>query len=153
VVEGGPSAATAPLRLHRPLLSARGEDGSILSVGRIRDGACSPVAMHGVKVFPLAVRQMNAMLREACADAGTTLQDLDWIVPHQANGRIIDAAQQRSGVPRERVVNNVARHGNTSSSSIPIALAEMLAEGRTGRVGMAAFGGGFTFGAAVAEMG
>lgn len=153
VVEGGPSAATAPLRLHRPLLSARGEDGSILSVGRIRDGACSPVSMHGVKVFPLAVRQMNAMLREACADAGTTLQDLDWIVPHQANGRIINAAQQRSGVPPERVVNNVARHGNTSSSSIPIALAEMLTEGRTGRVGMAAFGGGFTFGAAVAEMG
>jgi 2-oxoisovalerate dehydrogenase E1 component len=153
VVEGGSAAAPAPLRLHRPLLSARGEDGAILSVGRIRERACSPVSMHGVKVFPLAVRQMNAMLRDACADAGTTLPDLDWIVPHQANGRIIAAAQQRSGVPPERVVSNVAHHGNTSSSSIPIALAEMLAEGRRGRVGMAAFGGGFTFAAAVAEMG
>ena len=153
VVEGGTGTSKAPLRLHRPLLSARGEDGSILNIGRIHEGHCSPVAMHGVKVFPLAVRQMNAMLRAACLDAGTTLEDLAWIVPHQANGRIIAAAQQRSGVPAERVVNNVAHHGNTSSSSIPIALAEMLADGRSGRVGMAAFGGGFTFGAAVAEMG
>ena len=153
VVEGGPAAANAPLRLHRPLLSARGEDGSILNIGRIRDGHCAPVAMHGVKVFPLAVRQMNTMLRAACIDAGTTIEDLAWIVPHQANGRIISAAQQRSGVPADRVVSNVARHGNTSSSSIPIAMAEMLAEGRSGRVGMAAFGGGFTFAAAVAEMG
>jgi 3-oxoacyl-[acyl-carrier-protein] synthase-3 len=96
---------------------------------------------------------MNAMLQDACTEAGIGMRDLDWIVPHQANGRIIAAAQQRSGLPVERVVNNVARYGNTSSSSIPIALAEMLADGRHGRVGLAAFGGGFTFGAAVAEMG
>lgn len=153
VVEAGPAAAAAPIRLHRPMLSARGEDGAILRVGQIAEGRCAPVAMQGVKVFPVAVRQMNAILRAACADAGTEVGDLDWIVPHQANGRIIAAAQQRSGVPAHRVVSNVARHGNTSSSSIPIALAEMLAEGRVGRVGLAAFGGGFTFAAAVAEMG
>lgn len=153
IVQGGEAAAACPLRIHRPLLSARGEDGAILNVGRVTPSGCAPVEMHGVKVFPLAVRQMNAMLKEACAEAGTTLGELDWIVPHQANGRIIAAAQQRSGVPAERVVNNVARYGNTSSSSIPIALAEMLAAGRRGRIGLAAFGGGFTFAAAVAEMG
>lgn len=153
VVQGGENVAGSPIRLHRPLLSARGEDGSILNVGRMQGSTFAPVEMHGVKVFPLAVRQMNAMLQDACLEAGIGMQDLDWIVPHQANGRIIAAAQQRSGLPVERVVNNVARYGNTSSSSIPIALAEMLADGRHGRVGLAAFGGGFTFGAAVAEMG
>jgi 2-oxoisovalerate dehydrogenase E1 component len=153
VVSGGSEALRSPLRVHRPLVAARGEDGSILNVGRVGENGCAPVEMRGVKVFPLAVRQMNAMLHEACSAAGLAMADLDWIVPHQANGRIIDAAQQRAGVPAERVVNNVSRFGNTSSSSIPIALAEMLAQGRTGRLGLAAFGGGFTFGAAVAEMG
>lgn len=151
VVQGGVAGALLPIQLHRPLLSARGEDGSILNVGRVCAGALLPVEMHGVRVFPLAVRQMNTMLQEACRGAGLGLSDLDWIVPHQANGRIISAAQQRSGLPAERVVSNVARYGNTSSSSIPIALAEMLAEGRRGRIGLAAFGGGFTFGAGVLE--
>jgi 2-oxoisovalerate dehydrogenase E1 component len=153
IVQGGDSVAASPIRLHRPLLSARGEDGSILNVGRMTGTACAPVEMHGVRVFPLAVRQMNVMLADACAEAGIGMPELDWIVPHQANGRIIAAAQQRSGMPAERVVNNVTRYGNTSSSSIPIALAEMLADGRHGRVGLAAFGGGFTFGAAVADIG
>lgn len=153
IVQGGEAVAKSPIRLHRPLLSARGEDGSILNVGRMTGTACAPVEMHGVRVFPLAVRQMNAMLQDACAEAGIAMQELDWIVPHQANGRIIAAAQQRSGMPAERVVNNVTHYGNTSSSSIPIALAEMLADGRHGRAGLAAFGGGFTFGAAVAEIG
>ncbi len=153
IVQGGEAGAASPIRLHRPLLSARGEDGSILNVGRMTGTACAPVEMHGVRVFPLAVRQMNSMLQDACAEAGIAMRELDWIVPHQANGRIIAAAQQRSGMPAERMVNNVTRYGNTSSSSIPIALAEMLADGRHGRVGLAAFGGGFTFGAAVADIG
>jgi 2-oxoisovalerate dehydrogenase E1 component len=153
VVHGGQAALKCPLRMHRPLLSARGEDGSILNMGRISGNGCAPVEMHGVRVFPLAVRQMNLMLRDASTAAGWVMSDLDWIVPHQANGRIIAAAQQRSGVPAERVISNVSRYGNTSSSSIPIALAEMLAAGRTGKVGLAAFGGGFTFAAAAAELG
>ncbi len=152
VVRGAANMASCRMRLRRPILSARGEDGSILNLGRITPSGCAPVEMHGVKVFPLAVRQMNAMLQRACAEAGWKVPDLDWIVPHQANGRIIAAAQQRSGVPASRVVSNVARYGNTSSSSIPIVLAEMAAAGRAGRVGLAAFGGGFTFGAAVMEM-
>jgi 2-oxoisovalerate dehydrogenase E1 component len=152
VVRGAVHRESCRFQLRRPLLSARGEDGSILNLGRLSATGCSPVEMHGVKVFPLAVRQMNAMLQAACVEAGWKMADLDWIVPHQANGRIIAAAQQRSGVAAERVVSNVARYGNTSSSSIPIALAELAAAGKTGRVGLAAFGGGFTFGAAVVEV-
>ena len=93
----------------------------------------------------------KVLLNDA-AVAGFTMGELDWIVPHQANGRIIAAAQQRSGVPAERLVSNVGRYGNTSSSSIPIALAEMCAAGKKGRTGLAAFGGGFTFAAAVADL-
>jgi len=141
------------IRLRRPVLSARGEDGSILNMGRmITGGACAPVEMDGLKVFPIAVRQMPAILERACAEAGVALSALDWIVPHQANGRIIAAVQRQTGLPEARFVSNVARYGNTSSSTIPIALAEMLAEGRTGLSGLCAFGGGFTFGAALATL-
>lgn len=154
--DGSPARPSKELpqvaRLHRPLLSARGEDGDILNLGRMEGGCYRPVEMHGVRVFPLAVRQMNQMLRQACQEAGWGMDDLQWIVPHQANGRIIAAAQQRSGVPAERVVSNVACYGNTSSSSIPIALAEMVGSGQKGKTAIAAFGGGFTFGAAVMEL-
>lgn len=155
IVRGSAQMEHCPVaaRLHRPVLSARGEDGSILNVGRIGEGLCRPVEMHGVRVFPLAVRQMNLMLRQACTAAGWSMENLNWIVPHQANGRIIAAAQQRSGVPAERVISNVARFGNTSSSSIPIALAEMLERGQSGHTALAAFGGGFTFAAAMLELG
>jgi 2-oxoisovalerate dehydrogenase E1 component len=151
IVSGADHLDGCSLKLRRPVLSARGEDGSILSLGRITGGVCTPVSMDGLKVFPIAVRKMPAMLEMACAEAGITAKDLDWIIPHQANGRIIAAAQRHAGLQLERIVNNVARYGNTSSCSIPIALAEMLKEGRSGRIGLCAFGGGFTFGAAVID--
>jgi 2-oxoisovalerate dehydrogenase E1 component len=147
----GPGRA-GTLRLSRPVLSARGEDGSILTHGRFEGATCHPVEMDGLKVFPIAVRRMPAMLDRACAAAGVAPTDLDWIVPHQANGRIITAVQKQTGLPAEKFINNVARYGNTSSSSIPVALAEMVADGRRGKVGMGAFGGGFTFAAAVGEL-
>jgi len=148
-----PASSGPTLFLRRPVLSARGEDGSILNLGRMITGsACAPVEMDGLKVFPIAVRQMPAMLEKACAESGLSLNELDWIVPHQANGRIIAAVQRQTGLPEARFVNNVVRYGNTSSSTIPIALAEMLAEGRTGVTGLCAFGGGFTFGAAIATL-
>lgn len=141
------------IHLRRPVLNARGEDGSILSMGRMFAGsACAPVEMDGLKVFPIAVRQMPAILERACAESGLTPASLEWIVPHQANGRIISAVQRQTGLPESKFINNVARYGNTSSSTIPIALAEMMAEGKTGLAGLCAFGGGFTFGAAVATI-
>lgn len=155
VVRGAAHLDGCRVRVSRPLLSARGEDGSILSLARVeRAGAeVTPVAMNGVRVFPVAVREMAAMLGRACTDAGIAVTDLDYVVPHQANARILAAAEQRAKLPKGRLVSNVARYGNTSSSSIPIALAEMLAHGRKGRAGLAAFGGGFTFGAAIVDIG
>lgn len=148
----GPAAgrfAGSRVRLHRPVLSARGEDGTILHHGRRGD---PNVNMDGLKVFPMAVRQLIALLKEACVESEITVEQLDHIVPHQANGRILDAVDQRLKLPRGRLINRVKHSGNTSSSTIPLVLADLLREGAHGRVGLCAFGAGFTFGAAVMEL-
>jgi 2-oxoisovalerate dehydrogenase E1 component len=147
----GPSAArfgAARAHLHRPVLSARGEDGTILHHGRRGN---PNVNMDGLKVFPMAVRQLIALLKQACDEGEIAVEDLDYIVPHQANGRILDAVDQRLKLPKGRLVNRVAHSGNTSSSTIPMVLAELLRENPKGKAGLCAFGGGFTFGAAVME--
>ncbi len=138
----------SPVRLHRPVLSARGEDGSVLHHGRRGD---PNVNMDGLKVFPMAVRQLIALLKEACAESDIQVENLDYIVPHQANGRILDAVDQRLKLPRGRLVNRVRHSGNTSSSTIPLVLSGLLNEKAHGKAGLCAFGGGFTFGAAVLE--
>ncbi len=150
LVHGPESArfASAKALLHRPLLSARGEDGTILNHGR-RDHP--NVNMDGMKVFPMAVRQLLALLKQACAANGLAAEELDYIVPHQANGRILDAVDQRLKMRKGRLVNRVRNSGNTSSSTIPLVLAELLQEDPKGKAGLCAFGGGFTFGAAVLE--
>ena len=135
--------------LRRPIVSAKGEDGAALRVPHIGVGS---VQMNGKRVFGEAVRKMLAMLERACEDAQVSVDELSWIVPHQANGRIIDALATRLPLNRERVVNSIRRCGNTASSSIPLALEELggrLEEGQ--RIGLCSFGGGFTFGAAVLQ--
>jgi 2-oxoisovalerate dehydrogenase E1 component len=150
LVHGTGSAKFGAARalLHRPVLSARGEDGTILHHGRRED---PHVNMDGLKVFPMAVRQMMSLLERACAESEIKVGDLDHIVPHQANGRILEAVATRLKQPPGRLVNRVKHAGNTSSSTIPLVLAELLREQATGKAGLCAFGGGFTFGAAVLE--
>lgn len=143
-----PKFSAARAHLHRPVLSARGEDGTILHHGRRSNPT---VNMDGLKVFPMAVRQLIALLKQACAESEVAVEDLSYIVPHQANGRILDAVDQRLKLPKGRLVNRVLHSGNTSSSTIPLVLAELLDENPKGLAGLCAFGGGFTFGAAVME--
>jgi 2-oxoisovalerate dehydrogenase E1 component len=145
-----PHFGRAPMRLHRPVLSARGEDGSILNHGRREH---PEVNMDGLKVFPMAVRQLIALLKEACATGGVAVEALDYIIPHQANGRILEAVDSRLKLPKGRLLNLVRHSGNTSSSTIPLAIADLVAEstGAKGTAGLCAFGGGFTFGAALLE--
>jgi 3-oxoacyl-[acyl-carrier-protein] synthase III len=110
--------------------------------------------MDGLTVYAEAVRRMIAMLDLACREAGLRREDLRTVVPHQANGRILHDVRKRMALPPDRVYSNVRRFGNTSSTSIPIALAEVLDRHRPGdRIGLTAFGGGLTFGAAVLEVG
>jgi 2-oxoisovalerate dehydrogenase E1 component len=150
LVHGTQSAkfAAAKALLHRPVLSARGEDGTILNHGRREN---PNVNMDGMKVFPMAVRQLLALLKRACAESELVAEELDYIIPHQANGRILDAVDQRLKMRKGRLVNRVKHSGNTSSSTIPLVLSELLTEQPKGKAGLCAFGGGFTFGAAVLE--
>lgn len=136
----------AKARLHRPELSAKGEDGSTLSVPLLHDGY---IQMKGRRVFSEAVRLMVTSLNRACDREGLRVQDLNMVIPHQANQRIIDAIQSRIGV---RVYSNIRKYGNTSSSSIPLCLADIIPTVQKGdRMGLCAFGGGFTFGACILE--
>ncbi len=108
--------------------------------------------MEGSGVFRSAVPLMEEALDRALRNAGLTREQVDWVIPHQANLRIIDALARRLSIPSERVIANVDRVANTSTASIPIALDEALREGRIRPghvVAMTAFGAGVTYGAAV----
>jgi len=109
------------------------------------------VHMNGREVFKFAVRTMEEGTREVTREAGLTVQDVDFLIPHQANIRIIDAAVRRLGIPAERVLVNVDRYGNTSTASVPLALQEARREGRIkngDHVVLVGFGAGLTWAAA-----
>ncbi len=112
------------------------------------------VAMDGRRIFKFAVQAMESATREAVQSAGLTLDDIDLLIPHQANLRIINATVKALGLPPERAMVNVDRYGNTSAASIPIALREAWEQGRLhdgDRLALVAFGGGLVWGALVLE--
>jgi 3-oxoacyl-[acyl-carrier-protein] synthase III len=121
-----------------------------------RDPQHNRLHFEGQAVFKIAVRGMVESVQRALADAELTVDDVHLVVPHQANARIIDAAAKRLGVSADRVVVNIASHGNTSAASIPMALTDALDEGRVAPgdvVVMTAFGGGVTWGSVVVRWG
>ncbi|HBE83598.1 MAG: ketoacyl-ACP synthase III [Blastocatellia bacterium] len=108
--------------------------------------------MKGNELFKVAVRSMADISAEMLEKAGYTVDDVDLVIPHQANQRITDAVASRLGVPEEKVYSNIAEHGNTSSASIPIAIDECIQSGRIKEgslVLLTAFGGGVTWGGTV----
>ena len=112
--------------------------------------------MNGREVFKFATRTMTEALEEVLAKAGLTVDDLDLLIPHQANLRIIEYAAERFGIPMEKVVVNVDRYGNTSAASIPLALCEALDEGRArpgDTLALVAFGAGLTWASAIVRLG
>jgi 3-oxoacyl-[acyl-carrier-protein] synthase III len=152
--EGGGNLSRGILSTH---LHAQGTLGDILFV----DGAVGRrdrpghLVMNGREVFRHAVTRLAEAVDEALAANGLTRRDVDWLVPHQANLRIIDAMGRKLGLPPERVVITVDRHANISAASVPLALAEACRDGRI-RVGdlvlMEALGGGLTWGSALVRM-
>ncbi|HVC11944.1 MAG TPA: beta-ketoacyl-ACP synthase III [Burkholderiales bacterium] len=145
--------------IHASVLHADGSYANILSVpGNICGGRIvgSPyLQMQGGQVFKFAVKVLDEVAREALAAAGMTIADVDWLIAHQANARILEATAKRLGLPAERLVVTVARHGNTSAASVPLALDEWVRAGsiRPGqRVLMEGVGGGFTWGAVLATL-
>jgi 3-oxoacyl-[acyl-carrier-protein] synthase-3 len=145
--------------IHASVLHADGSQVGILSVpGNVCGGKVigSPyLQMHGKEVFKLAVRVLDESAREVAAAAGVRLEDIDWLIPHQANVRILEATAKRIGLPRERLVVTVDHHANTSAASVPLALDEYVRAGkiRAGhKVMLQGVGGGFTWAASLVTM-
>jgi 3-oxoacyl-[acyl-carrier-protein] synthase-3 len=110
------------------------------------------IRMQGKKLFPFAVRTMTDSLRRCMEQAGVSAEEVEMVISHQANLRIIDAVRERLGVSPDKVPVNIDRYGNTSSASIPISLDELVREGRIkpgDLIGFCAFGGGATWGASI----
>jgi 3-oxoacyl-[acyl-carrier-protein] synthase-3 len=113
------------------------------------------LVMNGREVFRHAVVRLAEVVEEALAANGLERREIDWLVPHQANLRIIDAMGRKLGLPTERVVITVDRHANTSAASVPLALAEARGDGRIRQgdlVLLEALGGGLAWGAALVRM-
>ena len=128
---------------HNDMLYVDGGPSTTGTVGKLR--------MRGREVFRHAVVNLAAVLREVLDDAGLAPADVDWVVPHQANARILDATAKKLGLAPEKVIVTVDRHANTSAASVPLALDVAVRDGRIKRgdlLVLEAMGGGFTWGAA-----
>ena len=126
---------------HKAKLYVDGGPGSTKTVGHLR--------MEGKEVFKHAVGMITDVIYDAFKATGTTAEDIDWLVPHQANKRIIDASAHKLRIAPQKVVLTVDRHGNTSAASIPLALCDAVADGRINKGNLILFeamGGGFTWG-------
>jgi 3-oxoacyl-[acyl-carrier-protein] synthase-3 len=144
--------------VHGCVLHADGRQAGILEVpGNVCGGKVAGsafVRMDGPAVFKFAVRVLDESARELVAKCRMQLADVDWLIPHQANVRILDATVKRLGLPRERLIVTVDRHANTSAASVPLALDLALRDGRIRpghKVMLEGIGGGFTWGAALVE--
>jgi len=129
---------------HNDLLYVDGGPSTTGTVGKLR--------MKGREVFRHAVVNLAAVMNEALDVAGLTPADVDWVVPHQANARILDATAKKLGLSPDKVVVTVDRHANTSAASVPLALDTAVKDGRIKRgdlLVLEAMGGGFTWGASV----
>jgi 3-oxoacyl-[acyl-carrier-protein] synthase-3 len=128
---------------HNDLLFVDGGPSTTGTVGKLR--------MKGREVFRHAVVNLAEVLNEVLASAGLNAADVDWVVPHQANARILDATAKKLGLPSEKIVVTVDEHANTSAASVPLAFDTAVRDGRIKRgdvVVLEAMGGGFTWGAA-----
>jgi 3-oxoacyl-[acyl-carrier-protein] synthase-3 len=142
--------------IHASILHADGSYAGILSVpGNVCGGSIvgSPfLQMQGNQVFKIAVKVLDEVARETAAAAGVPLEEVDWLIPHQANVRILEATAKRLGLPRERLVVTVDHHANTSAASVPLALDEYVRAGKIKsghKVMLQGVGGGFTWGASL----
>jgi 3-oxoacyl-[acyl-carrier-protein] synthase III len=147
VAEDGPGIIATHLHAdgaHNELLYVDGGPSTTQTVGHVR--------MKGREVFRHAVVNLADVLGNVLAEAGYTAEDLDWVVPHQANQRILDATARKLGLPADKMVVTVDRHANTSAASVPLALDAAVRDGRIkpgNLVMLEAMGGGFTWGASL----
>ena len=132
---------------HHDLLYVDGGPSSTQTVGHVR--------MRGPEVFRHAVVNLSSVLKEVLEETGVSVTDIDWVVPHQANARILDATARKLGLAPEKVIVTVHAHANTSAASVPLALDVARKDGRIkpgDLVMLEAMGGGFTWGASLIRM-
>jgi 3-oxoacyl-[acyl-carrier-protein] synthase-3 len=150
VADNGPGVLATKLHAdgeHNQLLYVDGGPSTTQTVGKLR--------MKGREVFRHAVVNLAEVLQEVLEEVGVDAADLDWVVPHQANARILDATAKKLGLPPEKVVKTVEQHANTSAASVPLAFDVAVRDGRIKQgdlVMLEAMGGGFTWGASLLRM-
>jgi 3-oxoacyl-[acyl-carrier-protein] synthase-3 len=137
----------------------KGEPKKISTPGEgtvVEDGAYAAMGMNGRKVYSFATREVPTVLEEALEQAGITVNDVDHLLLHQANIRIMETVADRLGMPMEKVITNLYKYGNTSAASIPLALDEAVRSGRVKKgdvIACAGFGAGLSWGAAILKWG
>ncbi|GAB4474625.1 MAG: ketoacyl-ACP synthase III [Elainellaceae cyanobacterium] len=137
-------------------LAYQGQSKELTDGVAIAQGTFQPITMNGQEVYRFAVKRVPEVIEKALFRANLTVDQIDWLVLHQANQRILDAVAERLGIPSEKVISNMASYGNTSAASIPLALDEAVRRGdiKPGDViATAGFGAGLTWGAAVFRWG
>lgn len=157
VLEGREETGEMPRGIIATKLHADGAHNQLLYVdgGPSTTGTVGHLRMKGREVFKHAVVNLASVLGEVLAEAGLEIKDIDWLVPHQANKRILDATAKKLGMPKEKIVVTVDRHANTSAASVPLALDTAILDGRIrpgDLVMLEAMGGGFTWGASLIRM-
>lgn len=137
-------------------LACKAEPKELIDGVSIGQGTFHPITMNGQEIYRFAVKKVPEVIEKAMFRSNISVAEIDWLLLHQANQRILDAVAQRLNIPAEKVISNLAKYGNTSAASIPIALDEAVREGKikTGdTIAAAGFGAGLTWGSAIFKWG
>ncbi|MDY6784462.1 MAG: beta-ketoacyl-ACP synthase III [Cyanobacteriota bacterium] len=137
-------------------LAYKGDPRPLVNDVAVESGTYQPITMNGREVYRFAVAKVPEIISKAMFRANLSAEDIDWLLLHQANQRIMDAVAQRLKIPSDKVLSNLAQYGNTSAASIPIALDEAVRSGKVKPgdiVASSGFGAGLTWGAAIFRWG
>lgn len=137
-------------------LAFQGQAKPLNSDIEVGAGTFAPIGMNGQEVYRFAVKQVPEVIEKALFRAGLSVEQVDWLLLHQANQRILDAVAQRLTISPEKVISNLAHYGNTSAASIPLALDEAVRQGKiqpNNVIASSGFGAGLTWGAAIFQWG
>jgi len=144
---------------HLSFTSYKGSPRHVATPGdgvELSAGSYGILQMNGKKVYTFATREVPTVIEEALDSAGMTVDDVDWLLLHQANIRIMETVAKRLGMPMEKVITNLSEYGNTSAASIPLALDEAVRSGQVKKgdvIACAGFGAGLSWGSAILRWG
>ncbi|MCA1990982.1 MAG: ketoacyl-ACP synthase III [Coleofasciculus sp. S288] len=141
---------------HCLQLAHKAQPKEIVKGVSVGQGNFQPITMNGKEIYRFAVQKVPEVIEKALFRANLSVEEIDWLLLHQANQRILDAVAQRLNIPAQKVLSNLAKHGNTSAASIPLALDEAVRQGKVKSgdiIASCGFGAGLTWGAAIFQWG